>query len=320
MQPVLHIFLYNIVPLFLLIFSGLMLGRKFKMDVGTLSKIIFYVTMPSYAIVQLYTTDFNRDQLTVVVFSIFLLLLLVLMANATSRLLGHENRLRMAFQNSVSYFNAGNIGVHMITLVFSEGSFLVGGERPWLKMAVSIQLIVFVVQNVLTHTVSYYNAARANMSARDALGLVFRMPMAYIVPLVILLKQIPYDLTQAFFWSALEISSNALIMMSIIALGVQLSHTKFSLGQRDVWIAALLRLIGGPLIALLLIKLMNISGIMARTLFISSAVPTAVNTALIAVENDNEPDFASQVVLLTSMLCALSLILVIWLSTELFPL
>lgn len=319
MQPALHIFLYNIVPLFLLILSGVMLGRKFKMDVGTLSKIIFYVTMPSFVIVQLYNTEFGQDQLTVIFFSVLLLLLSVLMANGTSRLLGHKSPLRMAFQNSVSYFNAGNIGVPLITLVFSTGGYLIDGETPWLKMAISIQVVVFVVQNVLTHTVSYYNAARAKMSARDAIGIVFRMPMAYVVPLVILLKQIPYDLTQAFFWSALEISSNALIMMSIIALGVQLAYTKFSLGRWDVWVAALLRLIGGPLIALLLIELMGVSGIMARVLFISSAVPTAVNSALIAVENDNEPDFASQVVLLTTMLCALSLILVIWLSTILFP-
>ncbi|MDD2364495.1 MAG: AEC family transporter, partial [Eubacteriales bacterium] len=63
MHPALHIFLYNIVPLFLLILAGLILGRKFKMDVGTLSNIIFYVTMPSFALVQLYNTDFGNDQL-----------------------------------------------------------------------------------------------------------------------------------------------------------------------------------------------------------------------------------------------------------------
>lgn len=320
MHPALHIFLYNIIPLFLLILTGILLGRKFTMDIGTLSKIIFYVTMPSYAIVQLYNTEFGSDQLIVVLFSALLLLLLSVISNGISRLLGHQASMRMAFQNSVTYFNAGNIGIPLITLVFSTGRYLIDGETPWLDMAISIQVVVFIVQNVLTHTISYYNAARAKTSSQNALGIVLRMPMTYIVPLVILLKQIPYDLTQAFFWSALEISSNALIMMSIIALGVQLSRTKLSLAKRNVWIAALLRLIGGPLLALLLIELMGISGLMARTLFISSAVPTAVNTALIATENDNEADFASEVVLLTTTLCALSLILVIWLSTVLFPL
>ena len=320
MHPALHIFLYNIVPLFILILTGFFLGRKFTMDLGTLTKIIFYVTMPAYAIVQLYNTKFDSDQLMVVIFSVLLLLFLILVANVISRLSGHQTSLRMAFQNSVSYFNAGNIGTPMKTQVFSRGRYLRVGETPWLDQAISIQVVVFVVQNVLTHTISYYNAARAKTCARDALGIIFRMPMTYVVPLVILLKQIPYDLSQAFFWSALEISSNALIMMSIIALGIQLSHTKLSLIKGNVWLAALLRLVGGPLLALLLIKILGITGLMARTLFISSAVPTAVNTALIATENNNEAEFASQVVLLTTTLCALSLVFVIWLSTILFVL
>ena len=320
MHPALHIFLYNIVPLFLLILAGLILGRKFKMDVGTLSNIIFYVTMPSFALVQLYNTDFGNDQLLIVLFSVLLLMFLLIVSNVVSRLLGQQTALRMAFQNSVSYFNAGNIGIPLITLVFSSGSYLIKGATPWLDLALSIQIVVFVVQNILTHTVSYYNAARAKTSARDALSIILRMPMTYVVPLVLLLKQIPYDLTQAFFWSALEISSNSLIMISIIALCVQLSYTKFTLGKRDVWLAALLRLVGSPLIALLLIELLGISGVMARALFISSALPTAVNTALIASANDNEADFASQVVLLTTILCAVTLIFVIWLSTVLFPL
>lgn len=198
MHPALHIFLYNIIPLFLLILTGILLGRKFTMDIGTLSKIIFYVTMPSYAIVQLYNTKFGSDQLIVVLFSVLLLLLSVI-SNGISRLLGHQVSMRMAFQNSVTYFNAGNIGIPLITLIFSTGRYLIDGETPWLDMAISIQVVVFVVQNVLTHTISYYNAARAKTSPQNALGIVLRMPMTYIVPLVILLKQIPYDLTQAFF-------------------------------------------------------------------------------------------------------------------------
>jgi len=52
---------------------------------------------------------------------------------------------------------------------------------------------------------------------------------------------------------------------------------------------------------------------------ISSGVPTAVNTALIAVDYDNCPGFASQTVLLSTLLCTLTLPAVIYTARILFP-
>ena len=76
----------------------------------------------------------------------------------------------------------------------------------------------------------------------------------------------------------------------------------------------------GPLVALGIIKILNLSGVTAQVLFISSSVPTAVNTALLAAECKNHPDFAAQVVLVTTLACPLTLIPVIYLAPQLFPL
>jgi predicted permease len=57
---------------------------------------------------------------------------------------------------------------------------------------------------------------------------------------------------------------------------------------------------------------------MSKALLISSAVPSAINSALIAVEFDNEPDFASQVVITTTLFCSISLTIVIYLSNIIF--
>jgi len=70
-------------------------------------------------------------------------------------------------------------------------------------------------------------------------------------------------------------------------LGIQLSKTKFQLKNRDAYTSVLVRLLGGPCIAFVLIKLMGFSGALAQALMISTSVPTAVNSALIAVETDN---------------------------------
>lgn len=75
----------------------------------------------------------------------------------------------------------------------------------------------------------------------------------------------------------------------------------------------------GPLIAYYLIIVLQISGVVAQTLMISSAVPTAVNTALIAVECDNHPDFASQVVMVSTLFSLITVTGVICIANILFP-
>lgn len=57
---------------------------------------------------------------------------------------------------------------------------------------------------------------------------------------------------------------------------------------------------------------------MAQVLFISSSVPSAVSTALIAVEFNNEPDFASQVVMTGTLMSAVTVTAVIYLSKIIF--
>ncbi|MEJ6950731.1 AEC family transporter [Natronospora cellulosivora (SeqCode)] len=122
-----------------------------------------------------------------------------------------------------------------------------------------------------------------------------------------------------FFWPSLEYLQNGLIPVALLTLGTQLYRTKFSFKNKDVYIASITRLLGGPILAFLLLNLMGIDGVMAQVLFISSSVPSAVNTALIAVEFNNEPDFASQVVMTSTLLSAITLTIVIYLSQYLFP-
>ena len=98
-----------------------------------------------------------------------------------------------------------------------------------------------------------------------------------------------------------------------------MSKSQFRLNNRDVFLAAMIRLMIGPALALGFILLFGMDGIPAQVLFISASVPTAVNTALIAVESKNHPDFATQVVILTTMLSALSMTAVIFLANRLFP-
>ncbi|NWG75268.1 MAG: transporter, partial [Rubrivivax sp.] len=55
-----------------------------------------------------------------------------------------------------------------------------------------------------------------------------------------------------------------------------------------------------------------------EALLVSSAVPTAVNTTLLAIEYQNEPEFASQVVLATTVASGVTCALWILLAQRVF--
>ena len=47
-------------------------------------------------------------------------------------------------------------------------------------------------------------------------------------------------------------------------------------------------------------------GLMGQVLFVGAAVPAAVNTVVLAVEFDNRPSLAAHIVLVTTLLSALT--------------
>lgn len=320
MTVVLQIFTQNILPIFLLILVGFIFGRRFDVHMPTLSKLNFMIFVPSFTFTNLYTAQLDRSAALAFVAAALMLLINLLIPALLGPVMKLEKSETKAFQNSVAFYNSGNIGIPLISLVFSTGSYLVNGETPWLSIAMATQIMVLLVQNATTNTIGYYNAWSAKVSWKVAMAKVIQMPTIYGVILAFLFRALPYNIEATPVFVSLRYISNGLVPIALLTLGVQLSRSKLRFKLKEAYVAVLLRLIGGPLIAFILIKILGITGVTAQALMISSAVPTAVNTALIAADADNHPDYAAQVVLMSTILCSVSLIAVIYLSARLFPL
>ncbi len=321
MQVFLYILSHNIAPILVIVAIGYLLGSHFKLDVKTLSRVNLYVFVPTFTFYQIYTTILPDSLLKVFLFAVSLMLINYLAAQIIGKLRKQDVSMRNAFSNAMMFYNSGNIGIPLITLVFSGIPFIVNGETPYLDAALSIQVIVLVVQNFTTNTVGFFNASRGqDMNWKQALGSVFRTPTIYSVPLAFIFKfLLKYDLREFFLWPAVEYMKNGLVPVSLFTLGVQLSKTRLTqLPSADVWIAVAGRLFGGPLIALGLTFLFRLDPLTSLVLMISSCVPTALNTALIAVDRNNQPLFASQTVLLTTVLCPITIAVVVYISQFLF--
>lgn len=319
MQIFAYILINNILPIFILIILGYLLDKKFNLNIYTLSKLNFYIFVPIFAFIQLYTTQLPREMLKVMIYALLLLLLNHIVSSLASKFLKFDLSLKNAFINSVMFYNSGNIGVPLITLVFSSHPFIIDGKTPYLSLALTTQIVILVIQNIFTNTLGFFNAGQGTMHWKDSIKSILYMPTIYAIPLAMIFKNIPYNLAETSIWPALKYAKDGLVPIALITLGVQLSKTKFNLKNKYGYISNVLRLLGGPVFAYILITILNIEGITAQSLMISSSVPTAVNTALIAVERNNSPDFASQVVMTSTFLSSITLVFVVYISRILFP-
>ncbi|HZJ58001.1 MAG TPA: AEC family transporter, partial [Clostridia bacterium] len=295
------------------------LNKKFNLDIKTLSKANFYIFVPVFVFTNLYATHIPPEVFKVFLFAVLVLIINVLIGVLISAITDHDIGKKYAFLNSIMFYNSGNVGLPLITLVFSSAPYIIGGKTPYLDVAVTAQITVLAIQNITTNTFGFFNAGKASLHWRDSVKRIFGMPVIYMIPAAFILKLVPYDLTRIPVWIGLEHIRNGMISLALITLGIQLSKTEFHVKNRDAYTAALIRLVGGPFIAFILIKIMGFSGAIAQALMISTSVPTAVNTALIAVECDNHAEFSSQTVLISTIFSAITLSLVIYLSRIIFP-
>jgi len=309
LHALLRIFGENILPLLLLIAAGYTVQRRLGLEMRTLSRLNMYLFVPCLALNALSKAKLSQgDLLRVVAFVLALQACLFGLGRAWGGLRRYPTSLRSAFCCSLMFYNSGNYGYPLIALLF-------GAASP----AVGLQAIVLATQNATTFSFGQMIIRGPHIGLRKAALEFLRMPFAYAVALGIVLQQtgrvLPGPLDKA-----VELVAGGLVPVALSTLGAQLALVRWSGRLRPVLLAALLRLLGGPALALGLLLLLGWKGLLAQQLLISSTVPTAVNTTILAIEFDNEPEFASQAVMLSTLLSALTVTVFIQLARVLFPL
>lgn len=310
MEIFFYILANNIAPIFLIIYLGYIMEKKFALDINSFSKLNFYIFVPAIIFDKVYQTEIKAELLKAILFGFLFLAALTVIAIVISKFRKLSISTANAFKNSIMFYNCGNFALPLIALVFRNS--------PMATYAMSVQIMILMVQSLTTSTIGFYNAGRGQMNYKETIKAIAKMPPLYAMLMALVFKFLPFDITQFFLWPAVDYFRDGFIAVALLTLGIQLSLAKINIKDLDVYLASFVRLVGGPVLAYFLIKLLGIEGIMAQTLFISSSVPSAVNTALIAVEFDNKPDFASQVVLTTTLMSSITLTGVIYLSRMIF--
>ncbi|PAV30614.1 permease [Virgibacillus profundi] len=296
-----------ILPIFIIMAIGFFMQKKFDLHIPTLAKLNIYFLVPGFIFVKLYSTAFSANLFMKILF-FFLLYVAVLyvLSIIVAKWIGLDKRKKITFSNSVMFFNSGNYGVPVNDLVFKSDPF-----------AMSIQVIVLTLQNIFTFSYGIFSLQSVNIGKLKALLGYFKMPVLYAMLSGILLNifQVPIP---NFIWVPANYIADAMISLALLTLGAQVANIKFKSGLSSVYSSIIIRLLIGPIIAIGIIFIFGVEGIAAQALLIASAMPTSVNSAVIAQEYDNHPNFAAQIVLFSTLVSAFTVTIVIYLGRVLF--
>ena len=315
----------NILPLLIFVAIGYFMDRRFHLDVNSLTKLTFYIILPCFIFYSIYVAKIDFSLFHVFIISLALMVMLSIIGTLIAKARNWDSGKREAFKNGTMFSNAGNIGIALIALVFSNTPYATESGTPYLAEAAAVSTLILIQMNMFLNTLGLYQAGKGSLSPHDALRVVLHMPVIYTLTAAFAVKFIGIDLSGTFIWPILQNCASALVAVVMMALGMQIHRSKISFSNPDAWLACFVRLLIGPFCAWLLIRLWALAGcpfsqVASQTILIMSAVPSPVNSVLYAVEFHNHENFATEIVMMTTFLSCITMTGVIYMARILFPL
>lgn len=295
-----QVFVQVLLPILAMFACGWLLDRKFNLDLNTVVKLNVNVFVPAFIFTRLVEAKLESGIATrVVFFTIAVSATMFILGGIIGRLMRYNPAQTRGLQIAAMFYNSANYGIPLMALAFpGRGEIL--------------QVFVILVQNIGNFTVGIFLASSANRSGFRALFPALRQVSIYAVAAAMLVRYfgIPVMEWRA-IWVPLNYFAGGLVAMALITLGVQLSKTEHQQPISQLSWALILRLIGGPLVGALLVKLFGFTGEAAVVMILGASFPTAVNTALIAHEMGADHHFAAATVFWSTVLSMITVTILV---------
>ena len=290
----LALFADNLLPIFLAAGTGYLLAATLKPEPRSLSHVAFYVFAPCLMFQIISDNELSAAVfLRVVGFALVVLLAGGALAALVARWAAWPRARASAFVLVVLLPNAGNFGLSANALAFGQEGLAYAS-------------LFFVTSSVLTFSIGVFVASVGRTSTRAALGGLWRVPALWAVALALVTVRAGWTLPSPVA-STVHTLASACVPVFLVILGMQLHVSRARVPVRPLLGAVGLRLLGGPLLALLFAPLFGLDGALRQSAILQAAMPSAVVSTILAAEYDVEPGFVTSAVFFSTLLCPLTL-------------
>jgi predicted permease len=288
------IFLNVITPVFACVLIGYVATGRLQLEARTLSRLAYFVLVPAFTFNVMVSAETNAQLVTrMVAFILLVHVGVTLVGYAVARLMGHSGKMVGAYMLVAVFGNVGNFGLPLIQFRLGED-------------AIEAATIYFLAIIVISFTIG---VAAANWTTGGSLKAVLEVvktpALLAMVPAILLNVadvQPPLMVTRV-----TGLLGAAMVPVMLVALGAQLAGTKNVIFSRDVIAASAVRLIGSPVLALLLVIPFGLGGIERGAGIFQAGMPAAILCAIISLEYDLLPDFVTTSVLFSTLASVITL-------------
>jgi len=292
------IFLNILAPIFVLVLVGYVTGPRLRLEANTLSRFAYYLVTPAFTFNIFSAAEIRADlALRMALFAIAAASATVVISWLVARLLRCSPTMTSAYILTAAFGNVGNFGLPIVQFRLGDDALVAAS-------------FYFLVLNVFGFVIGVTAATWHKGTRLRAVGAALKTPavLAVIPAFLINWLGLPLPLLLS---RATGLLGSALIPVMLVTLGVQLAGMGMPKVNRHVIAASLVRLLAGPLFALLLVVPFGLTGVERGAGIIQSSMPVAVLAALIAMEHKLLPDFVTTVALLSTLLSAITLTVVL---------
>lgn len=279
-QQVLSTLVEVIVPLAIPVTAGALLARYKNLDTKPLLTLYLYFLTPAIILDTLANAEISfGDVYQTIAFALLNLLFLWLVSVVLGRLLKLAPPEAAGLTLISTFTNSVNYGLPLVLLAFGQ-------------LGLDKASVYVIVQMVIVNTIGVYFAARSQFNVKSAVKSVFALPAVYAALLALLLRalglQLPQELASGVSMVAGAYSPVVLAILGAQMVRVQAGHTERNV-QLAFWTGLSVRLLLSPLIALLVLLLLNISGTLFSVLLVLASMPVAVNSVVLAERFGSSP-------------------------------
>ena len=197
--------------------------------------------------------------------------------------------------------NTGNMGIPIC--LFAYGTLGMG-------VAAAISSLVI----LLHFTINIFLASK-----KFDIKIILKSPPTYAVIVAVYFLYFDLEMPKVVI-NTVMLLGYAMIVLILMSLGVSLTQLKvFSL--KDSVISSTGRVIIGPIIGFMIIKLFDLSGFAAGVLLIQSAMPSAILTYLVAEMYSPKKvvDSISSMIVVSTLMSLITVPIIVYISLKYFP-
>jgi hypothetical protein len=271
-----------VLPTFIVILIGYIVGKFTRLSAGPLVDISLFVGIPALVVVSLINKEIVLvDAAKVWAASFTIQVGCLVVAWLVFRALRQKHS---GLYVAIALMNTVNIPFPIIYLAY-------GAE------GLAAATLFYIPNLLLLYTLGVY--IMAGRGWRDSAKEVFRLPAVYAAAVGLALNFLDVEVP-ALAVNTLEFIALMAIPLVLITLGHNLSRVKMASFPTTL-LASFLRIGVGLGIGLLVVELLDITGVFRSVVVLDAAMPAAATTALLAARYNNEAELVSSVVLVTTV-------------------